>query len=230
MAPEQPEKTIAAKILEVISTVPSSAEPSSVTPQERSRDISRVAAWKAAGISGTLALPPGPIGLVTVIPDLVAIWHVQRQMVADIAAAFGKTAYLGREQMLYCLFKHTASHAVERLVVSVGSRVLVRRVSLRAIQRILRRLGIVITQRVVGRAISRWIPFIGAGAIAAYAYYDTANVAKTTVALFEKEFKKMSSRAKKRPARHPKTSNTKKGPPSTRLAGQDQSGCEDRPS
>jgi uncharacterized protein (DUF697 family) len=228
VASAQPEKTIAARLLKVISTVPSSAEPSSITPQERSRDISRTSAWKAAGISGALALPPGPAGLATVIPDLVAIWHIQRQMVADIAAAFGKTAYLGREQMLYCLFKHTASHAVGRLVVSVGGRVLVRRVSLRVIQRILRRLGIVITQRVVGRVISRWIPFIGAGAIAAYAYFDTANVARTTVALFEKKFKKMPSRAKKEKARRPKTGSTKKRPSRTRLNGQEQSVRDDR--
>lgn len=209
----QPEKTMAARLLEVISKIPSSAEPLSITPQERSRDISRTAAWKAAGISGSLALPPGPIGLATVIPDLVAIWHLQRKMVADIAAAFGKTADLGREQMLYCLFKHTASHVVGRLVVSVGGRVLVRRVSLRVIQRILRRLGVVITQRVVGRVISRWIPFLGAGAIAAYAYNDTARVAKTTVELFEKKFMKMPSRAKKANARRPKTGSTKKDRP-----------------
>ena len=42
-----------------------------------------------------------------------------------------------------------------------------------------------ITQRVAGTTASRWIPVAGAAAVAAYAYYDTLQVAKTAVALLE---------------------------------------------
>lgn len=188
--------TIAEKLLEIISTIPSTEESSSKIPMERAREIVGTAAWKSASVSGTLALPPGPLGLLTVIPDLVAIWNLQRQMVADIAAVFGKTAFLGREQMIYCLFKHTASQAVRALVVRAGERILVRRVSLRVVQRILRRLGVVVTQRLAGRAISRWIPVIGALGIGGYAYYDTANVGKTTIEFFQSELKKAPEKKK----------------------------------
>lgn len=34
---------------------------------------------------------PGPLGLLTILPDMYAIWRVQAQLVADIAAVYGKT-------------------------------------------------------------------------------------------------------------------------------------------
>jgi hypothetical protein len=51
-------------------------------------------------------MAPGQLGLLTVLPDLVAMWRIQSQLVSDIAAVYGKTANLGREHMLWCLFKH----------------------------------------------------------------------------------------------------------------------------
>jgi len=206
LAAVAPEKQIVEKILETVSAIPASTEPQSASPLERARAIGGSAAWRAASISGALAIPPGPLGLLTVIPDLVAIWQVQRKMVTDIAAAYGKTALLGPEQMLFCL---SASQAVKDLVVRAGERILVRRVSLQAIQKILNRLGIVVSQRVAGRAISRWIPLVGAVGIGAYAYYDTASVAKTTMELFQKDLhtpaaqikKKVPQRVKPRKAR-----------------------------
>lgn len=108
-------------------------------------------------------------------------------MVADIAGTYGKQTFLTREQMLYCLFRHTAAQAVRDLVVRVGDRFLVRRVLLRAFQTIARKVGVRITQRVIGKSISRWLPIIGALGVGAYAYYDTGQVAQTAIELFEGE-------------------------------------------
>jgi hypothetical protein len=85
---------LAQKLLEVIVHVPAATEPASPTPDVRSRAIIRGAALKAAGASGILALPPGPWGMLTVLPDLVTVWKIQAQMVADIAGAYGQTALL----------------------------------------------------------------------------------------------------------------------------------------
>ena len=191
LAKDSDQKALSGKIsetiLEAVSSLPTSTEQTSKNPVERARQIANAAAAKSAVVSGGLALPPGPIGMLTIIPDLLLIWRIQSQMVADIAAAFGKTAFLTREQMIYCLFRHAASQAVRDLVVRVGERLLVRRVSLRVIQNVLRRIGITITQRLAGRAISRWLPIIGAVGVGAYAYYDTARVAKTAIEFFDSE-------------------------------------------
>jgi hypothetical protein len=50
---------------------------------------------------------------------------------------------------------------------------------------VLRRIGVVVTERVVGKTISRWLPIVGAVGIGAYAFYDTGQVAKTSISLFE---------------------------------------------
>jgi hypothetical protein len=178
---------LAQKLLEVIVHVPATAEPASQTPEVRSRAIIRGAALKAAGTSGTLALPPGPWGMLTVLPDLVTVWKIQAQMVADIAAAHGKTALLSQEQMLYCLFRQTASQAVRDLVVRIGDRLAIRRVPLRVIQRALRQIGLEMTQRLAGRTVSRWLPVVGALGVAAYAYRDTRRVGHTAIELFGRE-------------------------------------------
>jgi len=170
-----------------LSEIPDTDEPTSDDPDMRARSIAGAAALKAAMVSGGLAIPPGPIGLITIIPDLIAIWKIQAQMVADIAGAYGKQAYLSREQMLYCLFRHAAAQVVRDLVTRVGQRFLVKRASLRVIQRVIKALIPRITQRVIGRTVARWVPIAGVLGVAAYAYYDTGQVGKIAIELFSKD-------------------------------------------
>lgn len=178
-------RKFAEKVFELISNIPRSKEVAVVEkPTDRCKKIANDAAVKSAVIAGTLAIPPGPLGLLTIIPDLIGIWKIQSQVVADIAAIYGKTANLSKENMIYCLFKHTASHVVKELVVRVGERIVVKRVSLRFIQQILQKIGIRVLQRSAGKALARWIPIVGAAGVGAYAYLDTANVAKNAIKLF----------------------------------------------
>jgi hypothetical protein len=176
-------------LFELISHTPQSEEPGSGSPKERAQEIARAAAMKAAGISGAMALPPGPLGLATILPDLLAIWHLQQGMVADIAAAYGKSAFLRKETMIYCLFKHGGAALMRDLVVRVGERYLVRSAAPRVLQQLLKKVGLRVTQRVLGRGISRWLPVVGALGMGAYAYYDTAQVAATAITLFSKELR-----------------------------------------
>lgn len=176
-------------LLKVISKIPESSQLKSMEPATQARALTMKAAGKSAAVSGTLAIPPGPAGMVTIIPDLMSVWSIQSQLVADIAAAYGRSAALQREQMLYCLFKHAAAQAFRDLVVRVGGRVVVKRASLRVIQNVLRKVGIRVTQRIAGKAIGRWLPVVGALGIAAYSYFDTTQVGKTAQELFSQELR-----------------------------------------
>ncbi|MGH8106983.1 MAG: EcsC family protein [Arenimonas sp.] len=178
---------IADVILDFISKIPSSAEQASNTPKDIAREKANKAAAYAALASGTLSLPPGPLGWLTILPDLLAVWKIQSQMVADIAAIYGKTASLSKEQMLYCLFRHLTAQAFRDLTVRVGERVLVKPASLKVMQSIAEKVGVKISQRALGKGLSRWIPVIGAVGVGAYAYYDTAQVAATAIELFESD-------------------------------------------
>lgn len=172
-------------VLQFLGRIPMSTELATANPPERARYIANTAAAKAALAAGTLALPPGAVGWLTIVPELVTIWKIQAQMVADIAGAYGKKSFLTREQMLYCLFRHAASQAVRDLVVRTGERLLVRRVTAQVLQNVAHKIGLRITQQLTGKAISRWLPVVGALGVGAYAYYDTGQVAKTAIELFE---------------------------------------------
>jgi hypothetical protein len=176
-------RDVANAVVDIVTKVPRTKLLASPDPGRGARGLASAAAAKAAVISGSLALPPGPLGWLTILPDLVAIWKLQSRMVADIAAVFGVTATLSREQMLYCLFRHAASHAVRDLVVRVGDRLVVRRATFRVLQTTAEKLGVTLTQRAAGAALSRWLPVLGAIGVGAYAYYDTTRVASTAIEL-----------------------------------------------
>ena len=183
----EPAHKIYRALLDFLSEIPKTGERESGRPMERARAIANAAAAKAAVLSGGLALPPGPLGILTIIPDIVGIWKIQAQMVADIAGTFGQQACLTREQMLYCLFRHAAAQVVRDLIARVGERILVRKLPIHVLQRIVEKIGLRVTQRMVASAAARWLPIIGALGVGAYAFYDTAQVAKTAIDLFQKE-------------------------------------------
>lgn len=172
-------------ILSLVGHVPTSKEARSKKPSVDAHTKANAAAAKAALTAGALALPPGMVGWLTVLPEMVGVWKIQRQLVADIAAIYGKQATLTPEQVVYCLFQHTAAQGVRDLVVRVGQRSLVRHASPLLIRTITRRIGAKLAQQAVGKGMARWLPVVGAVGMGAYAYYDTAQVAATAIDLFE---------------------------------------------
>lgn len=183
----QPSHALAKMILDVVAAVPQTSETPGPAPRERVRAIQTAAALKAAAVSGTLSLPPGPWGLAVILPDLVSVWRIQAKMVADIAGAFGQSAHLSQEHMMYCLFRHAAAQVVRDLTARVGEKIVFRKATLHALQVIAQRLGVKVTQRTIAKTAARWLPVMGSIGVAGYAYYDTTQVAATAVELFERE-------------------------------------------
>ncbi|MEY3896960.1 MAG: hypothetical protein RLZZ214_2481 [Verrucomicrobiota bacterium] len=183
----QPEQQMFFRVLEDFAlSIPNSAEPLSAIPRERAKEIVRFAGMKAGAVSATLALPPGPIGMLTIIPDLMQVWNIQRQMVSDIAACFGQSAQLNQQTMVYCLFRHGAAMLARDILVRVGERMILKRGSLRVIQKVLERVAIKVTQKAIGKSISRWVPIIGPIAVGGYSILDTRSVGKTAIDTFSR--------------------------------------------
>ncbi len=177
--------TLADAIENVVARVPATREAVSSKPGSAARALARKSARRAAALSGALALPPGIFGMLTVLPDLIAIWRIQAQMVADIAGLYGKEVELTRAHMVYCLFRHATSQLARDIAVRAGERLVIRQLSGGALKSVLTSVGVSVTQRVAGTAASRWIPVVGAAAVAGYAYYDTLQVARTAIGLLE---------------------------------------------
>lgn len=163
----------------VISRVPLPRTHEVTDPDHQADLIAKTAARHAAVLSGSLALPPGPLGMVTVLPDLYLIWKTQRQMVSDIFALYGRSAELTRTHMLYCLFRHAASQVMRDFVVRTGQRIVVEQLSTGAIKTLSSKVGLSVSKRVAGNAAGRWVPIAGAALVGGYAYWDTLQVART---------------------------------------------------
>jgi uncharacterized protein (DUF697 family) len=174
-------------LFKVIHDIPNSAEKQKSDALLHARKLIADASLRAAGISGALALPPGPWGWLTILPDLAAIWRLQAQLVADIGAVYGKKGTLTEESMIYCLFRHAAAQVVRDLVTRMGERVIVQHVSLQMAENIIAGLSVRVLRRVARGGMCRLLPAIGALAVAAYAYYDTEQVGHNAIEFFSKD-------------------------------------------
>lgn len=178
---------IAERLLDLVGQIPTTSERVAEDSHARSREIARKAAGKAGATAGAMALPPGVLGWMTILPELFALWKIQTQMVADIAGAYGKRDLLSREQMLYCLFNHTAAQAVGGLLVRIGERYVVRRAPIGTLYSIANKIALRIAQRSLRRGIFRWLPIAGALGVGAFAYADTGTVADAAIEVFSSD-------------------------------------------
>jgi hypothetical protein len=174
-----PNHEVTGLIERVIADVPPPRSHEVDDPDRAAEALARGAAQRAAVVSGSLALPPGPLGMLTVLPDIFVIWRIQRQMVADIFGLYGRSADLTRTHMLYCLFRHAASQVLRDVAVRAGQRFVLQQLSSGALRTVLSSVGVAVTKRIAGAAATRWVPIAGAAAVASYAYWDTLQVAKT---------------------------------------------------
>jgi hypothetical protein len=168
----------------LVSQIPVSAETPGSNPDERVKTLAKTAALKAAAISGSFTLPPGPFGMATVLPDLIAVWRIQQQLVADIAGAFGKSSALTSETMVICLFKHGGAALTKSLFAREDEEVVVQRIAGRTLLQLLEKIAVRVAQRIAAKSLSRWLPILGAIGAGAYAYFDTAHVANNAIELF----------------------------------------------
>ncbi|MFG6465163.1 hypothetical protein [Roseateles sp. BYS87W] len=182
------EPTLSERVLALVALPPEpQVQPTDDAPRRAADRAIEHAATKAALAAGSLALPPGPLGWLTIAPEMLAVWHIQRQLVADIAALYGRSAELGPTQMMWCLFRHTAAQALRDVAVRVGERVVVRPAAQALLQRAAQAVGVQLGQRAASRALSRWVPLAGAAGVGAYAWWDTRQVGRAALALFAAE-------------------------------------------
>jgi uncharacterized tellurite resistance protein B-like protein/uncharacterized protein (DUF697 family) len=139
-----------------------------------------------AAISGGAGLVPGPWGMLAVIPEIAAVIRNQLAMIYDVGMAYGKSKVLTKELLAGVLITALGSSAGSLLVMQ-GSKVLVKRVALRAFQKIIEMLAGKVLQQALKSAIGKWLPIVGAAALAVWSNYLTRQVGKKAIEIFEKE-------------------------------------------
>ena len=124
--------------------------------------------------------------MAAVIPELTLVIRNQIQMVYDIGVANGKQAQLTKELLMGIFLTAMGSSAGSLLTIH-GGKILVKRASLRVIQNIIAMLGGRVTQQAIKSSIGKWLPVVGAGAMAAWTGYMTKNIGEKANELFKLE-------------------------------------------
>jgi len=171
-------------LFDLVSSIPKPQAIVGDDPLLTAQNLIAQACTRAATLSAAMSLPGGPLGLLSTLPDIAGIWRIQAQLVADIASAYGKTALLQREEMIWCLFRHASAQLLRDLAIRTGRRILVQKLTSSALSHLLQRLGLAGARRIAGRSLPRLLPVVGAVASGAFAWYDTRSVGNTALDYF----------------------------------------------
>lgn len=137
-------------------------------------------------ITGGISLVPGPLGMAAAVPELILIIRNQLSMCYDIAIAYGKEDQISKELLLAVLV--SASGMIDLGLLKVdGQKITVQRLSLRIMQKVIIVLGEKIAQRAIRSMLSKWVPGLGAAAMALWARLETKSMAKKAKEIFSKE-------------------------------------------
>lgn len=139
-----------------------------------------------SAISGGASLIPGPWGMLAVVPEIVLVIRNQIDLIYDIAAAHGKKELMTKELAAMVFISGMGSGA-GGLIVAHGSKYLVRRASLQVFQKMITLLGGKITQQALKSAVSKWLPGVGAVAMAAWSNYLTRQIGKKAHEIFSSD-------------------------------------------
>jgi len=136
-------------------------------------------------ISGGINLIPGPWGMAAAIPEITLVIRNQLAMIYDIGIAYGKDQVLNKE-LLAGVFLSAMGTGAGTLLVMRGGTVLVRRVSLGVFQKVIISLAGNVTQKMLKSLISKWLPVVGAAAMAAWSSYTTQQIGKQAADILAK--------------------------------------------
>jgi len=171
-------------LLALESDLPRSKYEASANPQKTASAIATGAAWKCALISSAASLPPGPIGAVTALFNTFAIQKTQRQMLADLAAVYGKSPRpILSQQSHTALEQHAAKKASNAAVRFGRAKLMGKTLSIpnRAFAKVG---GVAQTQLAVRYGLARCLPILGAAGVGTFTYFETRKIAaEATLAL-----------------------------------------------
>jgi len=139
-----------------------------------------------AAISGAAGLIPGPWGMIAVVPEIAAVIKNQIEMVYDIGVANGKEAEITKD-LLAGIVMSAIGTGASSLLVMHGSKVLVKRSSLRVFQKIVSMLAGKVTQQALKASISKWLPIVGAAFMAWLSAHLTNKIGQLANEIFSKE-------------------------------------------
>ena len=137
--------------------------------------------------TGAVNLIPGPAGMLATVPEVIAMIRKQVRMIYDIGKAYGKNETVLTQEMLLGIAFSASGTLGAGLFVVQGTKVFLKRASLRVIQKILAQFGTRVTQKVISSMGAKWLPLIGAGAMGLWSRSSTKSIGMIAKDVFSKE-------------------------------------------
>jgi hypothetical protein len=128
------------------------------TPEEMTAE----AAQKAFTISTSLGLVPGPLGMATILPEVVALAKLHINLIHRIARHHNRQQHVSREIVLLILANVMGVAVGEVLVRKIGTVLVLRSVDSAVAKRVAQKIGSRIVSKAAEKAIGRWIPVLTA--------------------------------------------------------------------
>lgn len=152
-----------------------------------SEEMTKTASWKAFSISTAAAIPPGPFGLVTILPEIVAVTKIQMNLIYRIAKYHQQVGKVNRTLVLL-IFGNALGFAVgSEFLKKVGSRLLVESAGTQGVRNIALRIGKQITRRILPKTVARWVPIVLAPIFGAFSKSLTTKIGQEADKIFCKD-------------------------------------------
>lgn len=146
------------------------------------------------GISAAANLVPGPLGMIAVGPEIITVMRNQIAMIYDLGVVYGKQRYLTKELLagvLICTLGtgliSTVNTVASKVIITQGSKILVRKVSTPIFKELARWLALRSAQQALKSSVSKYLPLIGSSAMGLWSTYTTKEVGKKAIQLFQKQ-------------------------------------------
>ncbi len=145
------------------------------------------AAQRAFKISTALGLIPGPVGIATIFPEIVALTKLQLNLIGRIARYHNKQEKVTRELILL-IFGNVVGIAVgEAVIKRAGTTLVIKSVQTRVMRALARQVGSRIIDRAAQKAIARWIPMVLAPVFGYFSRSMTEKIGREAERIFAGE-------------------------------------------
>lgn len=161
--------------------------PDEIKVDGTSQKMIRKASRAAFLISTGAGIPTGPMGLATIVPEVVALIKLQIDLIFKVAKFHQQEAKVNKTIILTVLGVAMGVVLKHALINKVGTRLIVKSLSAEGAKRITREIGEKFATGLLKRGLGRWIPLMLAPVFGYLSLSMTRKVGREAESLFSHE-------------------------------------------
>jgi hypothetical protein len=161
--------------------------PDEIKVDGTSQKMIRKASRAAFLISTGAGIPTGPMGLATIVPEVVALIKLQINLIFKVAKFHQQEAKVNKTIILTVLGVAMGVVLKHALINKVGTRLIVKSLSAEGAKRITREIGEKFATGLLKRGLGRWIPLMLAPVFGYLSLSMTRKVGREAESLFSHE-------------------------------------------